>query len=49
MALAISSRFADTGKDSGNSIFKGVADKGKTSVKIRDGVRPELSAVLALF
>jgi len=26
-----------------------VADNGKTSVKIRDGVRPELSAVLALF
>jgi hypothetical protein len=26
----ISSRLADTGKDSGKSIFKGMKDKGKT-------------------
>jgi hypothetical protein len=30
----ISSRLAETGNDSGNSIFKGVEDKGGTSVKI---------------
>jgi hypothetical protein len=34
MAAMISSRRAETGRDSGNSIFKGVEDKGETSVKI---------------
>jgi hypothetical protein len=34
MAAMISSRLAETGKDSGNSIFRDVDDKEETSVKI---------------
>jgi hypothetical protein len=35
IAAMISSRRADTGRDSGNSICKGMEDKGETSVKIK--------------
>jgi hypothetical protein len=34
MAAMISSRLAETGNDSGKSIFKGMEDKCETSVKI---------------